>query len=133
MGHCPLMKSNPLILLIDDSAEIIGTLNKFLNEAGYQVMTASNGLEGLNLLEAKHEQIDLMITDLVMPHVSGVGVIAIAKKKYPHIPIIAITGWGEYPEALASEAHADTVLEKPFELKALKAAILHFLGEKPSD
>jgi CheY-like chemotaxis protein len=121
------MKPSPLILLIDDSAEIIRTLKDFFVKCGYRVINASNGLEGLNLLETHHKSVDLVITDLIMPHVSGVGVIAISKKKYPHLPVIAITGWGEYPEALASEAHADIVIEKPFELAALNQAIKDLL------
>lgn len=122
------MKPSPFILLIDDSAEIISTLTDFLAKCGYRVINASNGLEGLNLLETHHESVDLVITDLIMPHVSGVGLIAICKKKYPRLPIIAITGWGEYPEALAAEAHADLVIEKPFELAVLNQAIKDLLG-----
>jgi DNA-binding NtrC family response regulator len=65
-----------------------------------------------------------------MPDISGVGVISIVKKKYPGIPVIAITGWGEHPEALATEADADLVLEKPFELAELDNHVTNMLAKK---
>ena len=65
----------------------------------YYVLTAANGLDGLKHIEENEAEIDLVITDLVMPDISGVGVISIVKKKYPSIPVIAITGWGEHPES----------------------------------
>jgi DNA-binding NtrC family response regulator len=71
-----------------------------------------------------------VITDLVMPYISGVGVISIIKKKYPGIPVIAITGWGEHPGALATEAEADLVLDKPFELPDLDNHVKELLEKK---
>ena len=65
-----------------------------------------------------------------MPYISGVGVISIIKKKYPGIPVIAITGWGEHPEALATEAQADVVLEKPVELPVLDQQVSELLSKK---
>jgi DNA-binding response OmpR family regulator len=48
----------------------------------------------------------------------------------PGIPVIAITGWGEHPEALATEADADLVLEKPFELAELDKHVSDMLARK---
>ncbi len=121
------MKPKSTVLVIDDNAEIIGALNDFLAKKAYRVITASNGLEGLKLLESEGEKVQLIVTDLVMPFISGVGLISIVKKKYPQMPVIAITGWGEYPEALAAEAQADVVIEKPFELKLLHEHIQKLL------
>ena len=73
---------------------------------------------------------DVVITDIVMPNISGVGIIAILKKKYPKIIVVAITGWGEHPEVLASEAQADLVLEKPIDLIKLDKIIVDFIAEK---
>ena len=65
-----------------------------------------------------------------MPEISGVGVISIIKKKYPGTPVIAITGWGEHPGALATEAEADLVLDKPFELTDLDRHVKELLAKK---
>jgi len=118
------------LLIIDDDEEILSTLKYFLSTKRYEVFSASDGLESLKLLETEEQGFDLVITDLVMPDISGVGLIAIIKKKLPGLPVIAITGWGEHPEVLATEAQADQVLEKPFELSELDRLIKDLLSEK---
>ena len=123
------MEEKARILVIDDSKETVAGLQSFFNNK-YEVMTAENGLDGLKHFEEDDNGIDLVITDLVMPDISGVGVISIVKKKYPGIPVIAITGWGEHPEALATEADADLVLEKPFELAELDKHVTDMLARK---
>ena len=123
------MADKPKILVIDDSKETVAGLQSFFTSK-YQVLTAENGLDGLKHFEKDDNGIDLVITDLVMPDISGVGVISIVKKKYPGIPVIAITGWGEHPEALATEADADLVLEKPFELTELDKHVTDMLARK---
>ncbi|RLB19814.1 MAG: response regulator, partial [Deltaproteobacteria bacterium] len=73
---------------------------------------------------------DLVITDIVMPYVSGVGVVTALKSKRPGIPVIAITGYGKEPEAAALEKKADVVLAKPVRLATLKGHINRLLGEE---
>jgi DNA-binding response OmpR family regulator len=115
------------LLVIDDSRETVAGLQSFLSQ-NYEVLTAYNGLDGLKAFETSVGRIDLVITDLVMPEISGVGVISIIKKKYPGTPVIAITGWGEHPGALATEAEADLVLDKPFELVDLERHVKELLA-----
>lgn len=123
------MASKPCLLIIDDSKETVAGLKSFLGQK-YEVLTAYNGLDGLKEFEKNEKSIRLVITDLVMPEISGVGVISIIKKKYPGIPVIAITGWGEHPGALATEAEADLVLDKPFELADLDRHVGELLAGK---
>jgi CheY-like chemotaxis protein len=121
------MRLIPKLLLIDDNEEILTSLKRFLSKKNYTVVTASNGLDALKLLEAATDDFDLVITDLVMPNISGVAITAIIKKQNPAIPVIAITGYGEQPESLAREACADLVMEKPFKLDKLESYILKLL------
>jgi DNA-binding response OmpR family regulator len=116
------------LLIIDDNKEILTALTDFLSKKKYDVVSASDGLDGLKLLETEQKGFDLVITDLVMPNISGVGLISIIKKKFPDLPVIAITGWGEHPEALATEAQANRVLEKPFDLSELDTVIRELLS-----
>ncbi len=118
------------LLIIDDNQELLAALYQFLSEKKYDVVSASDGLDGLKLLEAEKQRFDLIITDIVMPNISGVAIISIVKKKYPETPVIAITGWGEHPEKLAVEAQADLVLEKPFDLNELDDLIKDLLSRK---
>jgi DNA-binding response OmpR family regulator len=112
------MSPKPRILLIDDSEATVEGLRNYLCPR-FDVITASNGLDGLKVFEEKENRPDLVITDLVMPLISGVGLIILMKKQSPETPIIAMTGWGKEPSALATEATADTILMKPFDLEEL--------------
>ena len=85
------------LLVIDDEEHVLSNLCHFLADKEYDVISATNGLEGLKLLENDQQGIDLIITDIVMPKLSGIGLILMIKKKFPDMPVIAITGWGEYP------------------------------------
>ena len=118
------------LLVIDDNRELLAAIYQFLSNKKYDVVSASDGLDGLKLLEAEEQRFDLVITDIVMPNISGLAIISIVKKKFPDTPVIAITGWGEHPEMLALEAQADLVLEKPFELDELDDAIKELLSRK---
>lgn len=118
------------LLVIDDSQEILVALSKYFTKKNYDVVTAADGLDGLKLIKTDAKGFDLVITDLVMPDISGVGIISIIKEKYPETPVVAITGWGEHPEALAIEAQADHVLEKPFDLQELNQLVEDLLSTK---
>jgi DNA-binding NtrC family response regulator len=124
------MNKSCKLLVIDDNKEILEALYDFLSKKEYDVVPASNGLEGLKLIENEKQGFDVVITDLIMPDISGVALISIIKKKYPNTRVIAITGWGEHPEALATEAEADHVLEKPFELSDLEKLIKKLLSSE---
>ena len=104
------------LLIVDDNEDILSTFYEFFNSMGYEVKTAVDGFAALKLLRDKSNFFDCLITDLVMPNISGVGLISIVKKEYPHLKIIAMTGYGDQPGALASEAEADVVLFKPIDL-----------------
>jgi len=114
------------ILIIDDNEHIVAALKVFLDRK-YEIFTACNGAEGLAEMDRSEDGMDLVITDLVMPELSGVELISTVKKRYPKTPIIAMTGWGEHPAALASEAHADRLLVKPFGLESLDGYVTELL------
>jgi DNA-binding NtrC family response regulator len=118
------------LLIIEDNEEVLRSLKKYFTKKKYNVVTASNGLDGLKVYENDQDGFDLIITDLVMPNISGVAIISLVKKKSPQTPVIAITGWGEHPEALATEAQADLVLEKPIELDRMDRFISDLLKKK---
>jgi DNA-binding response OmpR family regulator len=117
------------VLVMDNNEKIVDILTRFLSQK-YDVVTAYKGLDGLKAFEAYKGDIDVVITDLVLPEISGLGVISFIKKKYPTTPVIAITGWGEDPVTLAMEANADVALNKPFDLVDLDRQVTGLLGEK---
>jgi len=98
----------------------------YLEYLGHNTITASNGMDGLKML--KSEKYDLVITNIVMPYVSGVGIISVIKEESASLPVIAITAHGKTPERLAAEKRADVVLRKPFEMKKLTDYVVELLG-----
>jgi CheY-like chemotaxis protein len=116
------------LLIIEDDMDVLSMMVKYLEYSGYEVITAADGMEGLKKLESG--EYDLVITDIVMPYVSGVGVVTAIKEKTPDIPVIAITGYGREPEAAAMEKRADMVLAKPVKMSQLKDYIEELLTPK---
>jgi DNA-binding response OmpR family regulator len=114
------------ILVIEDDPAVLSMMEKHLVREGYAVITAADGMEGLKKLGS--ETYDLVITDIVMPYVSGVGLVGVIKGKNPRIPVIVITGYGKEPESAAMEKKADVVLTKPFKMSILREHIVQLLA-----
>jgi len=114
------------LFIIEDDNHVLSMMQNYFEYLGYTIITASNGMDGLKMAES--EQYDLVITDIVMPYVSGVGIITVIKEKTPDLPVIAITAYGKNPERLAAEKQADVVLRKPFEMEKLKDHVIKLLG-----
>lgn len=119
-------KKKGSVLIIEDDSDVLSMMVKHLRYTGYEVIVAADGMEGLKRLESGGY--DLVITDIVMPYVSGVGVIAALKEKHPEIPVIAITGFGKEPEEAAMEKKADLVLAKPVKMSLLKDYVARLLS-----
>jgi len=117
------------LLIVDDNEDILSTFYEFFNSLGYEVKTAIDGFAALKVLRDKPGYFDCLITDLVMPNISGVGLISIVKKEYPDLKIIAMTGYGDQPGALASEAEADLVLFKPIDLFKIEEKVSALLDQ----
>jgi CheY-like chemotaxis protein len=115
------------ILVIEDDQDVLSMIVKHLKFLGYDVISATDGMGGMKHLGSS--EFDLVITDIVMPYVSGVGVVTALKEKRPEIPVIAVTGYGKEPEAAALEKKADVVLAKPVSMALLKEHITRLLGE----
>jgi len=80
------------ILVIDDDHLVRYALSKILLNAGYQVVTASDGRRGMAVLRAEHP--DAVITDIIMPEQEGIDTIIQIRRERPSIKIIAISGGG---------------------------------------
>jgi DNA-binding response OmpR family regulator len=117
------------LLIIEDDEQVLSMMLDYFNYLDFHIISASNGMEGLKMLES--EQYDLVITDIVMPYVSGIGIITVIKEKTPKLPVIAITGYGKKVGELAVENQADVVLLKPFHMKKLKDHVIRLLGIEP--
>jgi DNA-binding response OmpR family regulator len=120
------------ILIIDDDKSILILIKKRLINEGFNVLTASNGEEGMNLFN--DNQVDLVITDIIMPDKDGFVTIVELKKICPDIKIIAMSGGGrglpEYYLDTAKSFGAQYILEKPFEISDVLEAVHELLKEE---
>jgi DNA-binding NtrC family response regulator len=119
-----------IILVIDDEIQMRELLKKYLTRAGYEVIVAADGEEGIRCFH--QNPADLVITDLIMPEKEGLECIAEFKKMAPGIKVIAISGGGlgkaeGYLESAKKMGAAKTFI-KPFELKELLATIRELMG-----
>jgi CheY-like chemotaxis protein len=114
------------ILIVEDDQNVLSMMVKHIKAAGYEAVEAVDGLEALRKLQ--EGEYDLVITDVVMPYISGVGVVTAIKQNRPGVPVIAMTGYGKEPEAAALERKADLVLAKPVRMSYLMTHIAGLIG-----
>lgn len=121
------MKFN--LLIIDDEKNIRDGLKLALEADGYDVQTAANGEEGLDIVRS--DVIDLVITDLKMPKVSGEEVLKTIISQMPGIPVIVLTGHGTVETAVdAMRAGAYDFLTKPLDLERLSLLVKRALQNR---
>lgn len=122
------MAKKDRILIIDDSEATIAGLKAYLREK-YDILTASNGRDGLQKFDKNAKRIDLVLTDLILPDIAGGDLVSLIKKRAPEKPVIAMTGWEYRLEEFESKANADLILKKPFEMEELDKALEKLLSE----
>lgn len=110
------------ILVVDDELNMRLVLKALLNKEGYDVATASDGIEALKVLKAGGVQV--VVTDLKMPKLDGVGLLERVIRDYPSTPVIIITAHGTIATAVdALKKGAFDYITKPFERDELKNTI----------
>ena len=107
------MNKKAKILVVDDEAVIRVSLHEWLTDAGYQVFTAENGSQALEIIQK--EELRIVIADLVMPGMDGIELMKKSKELSPNIEVVIITAYGSIPTAItAMREGAYDYIEKPF-------------------
>lgn len=104
------------LLVVDDNIEQVNILEKIFVKEGYPVKTASNSIDAYKIVES--EDIDIVITDMSMPGISGLKLLKQIKEEKPAVQVIIITAfgeWGAYAEALKEGAYE--FINKPFKVE----------------
>jgi two-component system cell cycle sensor histidine kinase/response regulator CckA len=99
------------ILLADDTPDLVEMLHQLLEAAGYRVLCAASGELALEILRSHLAPIDILLTDMIMPEVSGEELMAAARQLRPAIRVVIMSGGGH--PALAEGAEVQC-LQKPF-------------------
>ncbi|MBS1795382.1 MAG: PAS domain S-box protein [Acidobacteria bacterium] len=123
------------ILIAEDEAMVRELAQTILENEGYKIITAENGAEAFEICRRLQGRIDLVITDVVMPQMSGMDFAKKIKEITPNLPILFTSGYTE-SNALLSDLKASNIdfLGKPFVLETLVAKVREFLesaGNKP--
>ena len=117
------------ILIVDDEKAIRNCLSEMISFMGFDVAVASSGDEALNLFHT--DSFDLVLTDLEMPDMDGWALALHIKEKWPHIPVVLITGAEErYVMERMKESCVDYVLFKPFALWEMQKTLKTLLEGK---
>jgi len=115
------------LLLVDDDQRMRELLTDVFTAKGYQVTASADGREALLHLEAS--AFDTVITDLMMPNVSGTEVLAAALRRDAQLPVIVITGYGTVDSAIAAmKIGAHDYIQKPFDPEELALIVERALG-----
>ena len=121
------------VLLVDDDVEIVETVSYALESAGYEVVIARDGNQGLALAEQENPQ--LMILDMMMPKRSGFLVLEKLRRELElPLPVIMITGnEGSRHQAYAELLGVSEYIRKPFPMDRLLDAVARLLKESDND
>ena len=113
------------ILVVDDNADMRGSLKALLQLLGHDVQTAEDGNRAIEL--QRRSGVALLITDIFMPGKEGIETIEVFRRDWPKVKIIAMSGGGSVAKssylAVASTVGADATLQKPFSLESLVDAL----------
>ena len=115
------------VFLVDDEPNILSATRDALEQSGFHVDTAQDGRDALDQLNACQFEVDVLITDIVMPNIDGVSLIEEVHAARPDMPIIAASGLADSRTDAALDAGADVFLAKPFTDEKLRAALQQVL------
>jgi two-component system, cell cycle response regulator CpdR len=117
------------ILLVDDEETVRGFLKRGLELDGHSITTAIDGGDALDRLTDEQGAFDLLLTDIRMPIMDGIALALAAKRDYPDLTILLMTGFADQRErAKGLQAIVADVLTKPFSLADLRGTVTRVLG-----
>ncbi|PIE72609.1 MAG: sigma-54-dependent Fis family transcriptional regulator [Deltaproteobacteria bacterium] len=125
-------RSPRTILVVDDDLHILEVLEARLFSAGYKVIKADSAQTALDLLQK--QSIDMMVSDIKMPEMSGFHLLSQARSLCPGLPVILLTAYGSIPDAVrAIKSGAVEYLTKPFQGKELREKVDSILRSAPGE
>lgn len=118
---------DPRILLVDDNTIVRDMLVDLVGSLGYQTDAAAGGEEALALFDRGHY--GMVLTDLLMPGMSGWDVLAALRQRDPHVPVVIVTGSPVVGDPRASQPGV-AVLKKPVDVTTLDSMIKQMLRSR---
>ena len=119
--------------MVDDEQLVRELTVQVLERAGYDVVSVGNARDALELV-SNGARVDLVVSDVVMPELSGVDLLTELRARRPELPIVLMTGGSPEPErtARALELGASAIVYKPYTHAELRDAVANALGRAPA-
>ena len=119
------------VLLVEDDEDNRELMTEVLEAAGYEVLAASSGAEGLKALSER--SVDVVVTDVGMPGMGGLEMARAAKRIAPSVPVVVVTGYSERDDITSARGReVDAVLVKPVDPDSLAAIVDEVLRGRPA-
>jgi CheY-like chemotaxis protein len=119
------------VLLVDDEAAVRNVARKILARAGFTVHACASGAEALAAVAAPHAHFDVVVTDMMMPGMTGRELIGHLAASHPALPVIVITGFTADADARAPlPSQVQRIIDKPFDAADLIGAVRRALGAR---
>lgn len=120
------------ILVVEDERVVLELTERVLVTAGHKVLSAADGIEALQVYSEHHDQIDLVVTDIVMPNMGGAELVAELHASQPNLPILYMSGYAPDSIELPSNSLRVAFLDKPFSTRQLTDQVGRMLNHGAS-
>lgn len=116
--------NHELILLVDDELDVRSTIGNVLQTIGYRILQAENGMDAVELFREHYDEIDLVLSDVVMPRMNGIEAAAQMRLMKANVPVIFMSGYDKsMVENSANAMERSALLSKPFSYEVLSKQI----------
>jgi DNA-binding NtrC family response regulator len=120
------------VLVVDDDADVLDSLCASLTALGYMVEAVSSGLAALDVLDDRSKEIDLLLTDVVMPGLHGFNLSRMARLRRPDLRVLYMSGFADLERILQDAGpRLGKLLQKPFRPADLRREIETALAASP--
>ena len=132
-GDVGLMTERRCALVIDDEDSVRDVLTEMLGSLGYEVLSAANGAEGLELFESGMHDIDVIVLDMIMPDMSGMETFRRLRGSDGDVPVLFVTGYSvEYDSQSLGDTTNTALLHKPVTILELASRLDALLSARPA-
>jgi two-component system cell cycle sensor histidine kinase/response regulator CckA len=108
------------ILVVEDDASVRSVVSEMLDGPNRRILVAASAADALSFASST-TQLDLLVTDVVLPHISGHRIAKLVRAFHPELPVLYISGWYEHPQF--PQLDGETILQKPFSVEELESAV----------